>query len=144
MSLDRIVAEIDEKIPLSSPFSAVKNESWKRLCSLTHTGYQQIGARFTPEGLGYAYQESEILYALHWADTFALLVVVAFANLTENKLLALLISFPTDPLLNCTSNASHALPTRGTIGPSPSSFIRPLSIPLAFSFCSCEASSFSK
>ena len=63
----------------------MKNESWKRLCSLTHTGYQQIGARFTPEGLGYAYQESEILYALHWADTLALLVVVAFANLTENK-----------------------------------------------------------
>ena len=29
----------------SRPFSAVKNQSWKRLCSFTHTGYQQIGAR---------------------------------------------------------------------------------------------------
>ena len=85
---NRIVAELDEKFPSSRPFSAVKNQTWKRLCSFTHTGYQQIGARFTPKGLGYAYQESEILYALHWADMLTLLVVVAFANLTENELLA--------------------------------------------------------
>ena len=58
---NRIVAEIDEKIPLSSPFSALKNESWKKLCSFTHTGFQQIGARLTPQGIGYAYKESEIL-----------------------------------------------------------------------------------
>ncbi len=82
---NRIVAEIDEKIPLSSPFSALKNESWKKLCSFTHTGFQQIGARLTPQGIGYAYKESEILGALHWADTLALLAVVTFAELTANE-----------------------------------------------------------
>ena len=50
----------------SNPFSDVKDQSWKRLCSYTHTGYQQIGARLTPQGLGYNYQDSEILEALHW------------------------------------------------------------------------------
>ena len=85
---NRIVAELDEKCPSLRPFSAVKNQSWKRLCSLTHTGYEQIGARFTPQGLGYDYQDSEILQALHWADMFRLLVVVAFANLTANEPLA--------------------------------------------------------
>ena len=38
---NRIVTEL-EKSPLVSPdtFSSLKNQSWKRLCSFTHTGYQ--------------------------------------------------------------------------------------------------------
>lgn len=42
----------------SNPFSDVKAQSWKMLCSYTHTGYQQIGARLPPQGLGYNYQDS--------------------------------------------------------------------------------------
>ena len=86
--VNRLVDDLDEKFPSLRPFSAVKNESWKRLCSFTHTGYQQIGARFTPQGLGHGYQDSEILQALDWADMFGLLVVGAFAHLTENEPLA--------------------------------------------------------
>ena len=85
---NRLVNELDEKFPSLRPFSAVKKQSWKRLCSFTHTGYQQIGARLTPQGLGYDYQDSEILQALEWADMFRLLAVGAFATLTANEPLA--------------------------------------------------------
>ena len=79
-----------EKSPHFSfhPFSDLKNQSWKILCSFTHTGYQQIGARITPQGIGYDYQDSEILGALLWADMFALAAVGAFADVTENEPLA--------------------------------------------------------
>lgn len=85
----RIIAEL-EKSPqfAQDTFSALKNHAWKRLCSFTHTGYQQIGARLTPEGLGYGYQDSEIVEALVWADGITLMAVVAFANLTSDEALA--------------------------------------------------------
>ena len=86
---NRIVTEL-EKSPLFLPdtFSSLKTQSWKRLCSFTHTGYQQIGARLTPHGVGYGYEDSEILEALHWADAITLMSVVAFASLTANEPLA--------------------------------------------------------
>ena len=88
-SCSDIVTGLEKSHHFSSrPFSAVKNQSWKRLCSFTHTGYQQIGARLTPQGLGYDYQDSEILEALHWADMLTLLAVVAFAEWTANEPLA--------------------------------------------------------
>lgn len=66
----------------------LKKDSWSRLCSFTHTGYQQIGARLTPEGLGYDYQDGEILQALEWADGITLMSLMAFAGLTANETLA--------------------------------------------------------
>ncbi|HXG69774.1 MAG TPA: hypothetical protein VNJ04_04080 [Gemmatimonadaceae bacterium] len=72
----------------ASHFTALKEQWWKRLCSLTHTGYQQIGARLTPEGLGYAYDNDEIAQALGWADGIGLLAVVAFAGMAEDHALA--------------------------------------------------------
>ena len=72
----------------SNPFSDVKAQSWKMLCSYTHTGYQQIGARLTPQGLGYNYQDSEILEALHWADMTALAAATAVAIEAQNDPLA--------------------------------------------------------
>ena len=79
-----------EKSPHFSahPFSDLKNQSWERLCSFTHTGYQQIGARLTPQGLGYDYQDSEILEALLWADTIALAAAAAVAIEAQNDPLA--------------------------------------------------------
>ena len=68
--------------------ATLKEQSWKRLCSFTHTGYQQIDARLTSEGLGYGYSDSQIIDALTWADSLALMVVVAFANLTGNGAVA--------------------------------------------------------
>ena len=88
---NRLVGELDEKFPSLRPFSAVKNQSWGRLCSLTHTGYQQIGARFTPQGLGHGYQDSEILQALDWADMFGLLTS---ARDSRHKVLATVTRTP--------------------------------------------------
>ena len=65
-----------------------KAEWWKRLCSFTHTGYQQIGARLTPDGLGYGYTLIEVDQALQWADAIALLVVVSFASVMRNDAVA--------------------------------------------------------
>lgn len=72
----------------ASHFTDLKSQWWKRLCSLTHTGYQQIGARLTPEGLGYGYDNDEIAQALGWADGIGLLAVVAFAGMAEDHALA--------------------------------------------------------
>jgi hypothetical protein len=46
--------------------SLLKGDTWRRLCSYTHTGYQQIGARLTASGLGYDYEDDEILGAASW------------------------------------------------------------------------------
>ena len=88
-SYSDIVTGLDQSHHFSSrPFAAIKHQTWKRLCSWTHTGSQQFLARLTPQGLGYNYQDSEILDALHWADMLTLPVVAAFANLTANEPLA--------------------------------------------------------
>lgn len=63
----------------------VKNAWWSRLCSLTHTGFQQIGARLTPEGLGQNYQKEEISQALGWADGISLMVVIALSTLAGDE-----------------------------------------------------------
>jgi hypothetical protein len=44
-------------------------------------GYQQIGARLTPQGLGQNYKSEETSQALGWAAGISLLVVVALSNL---------------------------------------------------------------
>ena len=72
----------------SQPFSDLKNQSWKRLCSYTHTGYQQINGRLTSQGLDFNYQDSEILEALLWADTIALAAAAAVAIEAQNDPLA--------------------------------------------------------
>ena len=84
-----IVAALDRSPLFSShPFSDLKNQSWERLCSFTHTGYQQIGARLTPQGIGFNYQNSEILEALLWADMIALAAAAAVAIEAQNDPLA--------------------------------------------------------
>jgi hypothetical protein len=83
-----MIADIDKYQDAQASVASLKDEWWKRLCSFTHTGYQQIGARLTPDGLGHNYETSEIVGALAWADTFALICVGNFAALAENKQLA--------------------------------------------------------
>ena len=88
--LNSVIVTALEKSPhfSSHPFSDLKNRSWERLCSFTHTGYQQIGARLTPKGIGCNYQDSEILEALLWADTIALTTAAAVAIEAQNDPLA--------------------------------------------------------
>ena len=73
----------------ASHFTDLKEQWWERLCSLTHTGYQQIRARLTSEGLGFDYDNDEIVQALGWADGIGILAVVAFAGMAEDESLAL-------------------------------------------------------
>lgn len=63
--------------------SNIKGEPWQRLCSLTHTGFHQIGARITPEGIGCEFPESEITDALGISDLVALMSMGAFAGLAK-------------------------------------------------------------
>jgi hypothetical protein len=83
---DKMIADLDASGQFA--FSQLKVEWWSRMCSFTHTGYQQIGARLTPEGLGDGYERSEIDSALQWADAMTLMCVVAFANVVNNQPLA--------------------------------------------------------
>lgn len=81
----RLIADVEGTGTVPAGGLGVLKANWKRLCSLTHTGYQQLGARLTSEGLGYDYTDSEIVEALVWADWIALMAVVAFATVAENE-----------------------------------------------------------
>ena len=65
--------------------SAVKAENWTTLNSWTHTGFRQVGARFTASGLGHGYTDEEVLGALEWADGVSLMAVVEFARIAEDN-----------------------------------------------------------
>jgi hypothetical protein len=84
----QIVADLEKPGRLKQrTFSFLKGEAWSHLCSLTHTGYQQIGARLTSAGLGYNYTDAEILGALGSADALGLAALVSFARLTNDEAL---------------------------------------------------------
>ena len=75
-----------EKVGLS--LTQVKQQWWKALCSYTHTGYQQIGARLTSEGLGSNYKDEEVEMALKMSSNFSLVTVMQFAALASDESLA--------------------------------------------------------
>jgi hypothetical protein len=75
-----------EKVGLS--LTHVKQQWWDALCSYTHTGYQQIGARLTSEGLGSNYKDEEVEMALKMSSNFALVTVMQFAALADDEALA--------------------------------------------------------
>lgn len=63
-------------------------EPWSRLCSYTHTGYQQIGARLTANGLGAAYHDDELRSALAVASVSAVISAASLASLGGDDSLA--------------------------------------------------------
>lgn len=67
---------------------ALRGSWWGRLCSYTHTGYQQIGARLTASGLGTDYSDDEIRSALRITTTAALMSAAAIASLMDDGDLA--------------------------------------------------------
>ncbi len=86
----KIVADLEEPGRFDQgALSHLKGDTWRRLCSYTHTGYQQIGARLTSSGLGYEYEESEILGALALVDSIALMSVIELAGLAKDSKLRL-------------------------------------------------------
>ena len=75
-----------EKVGLS--LTDVKKQWWNTLCSYTHTGYQQIGARLTSEGLRSNYKDEEVEMALKMSSNFSLVTVMQFAALAKDESLA--------------------------------------------------------
>ena len=60
-------------------FSYLTAESWAILCSYTHTGFQQIGARLTPDGLRSNYRLDEVQQGLRSSDLIQLASAVELA-----------------------------------------------------------------
>ena len=84
-NIDKLISDLKraKQVP-HEELAQIKSRSWKRLCSYTHTGYQQIGGRLTMEGVGYDYSHSEMVEPLIWADWIAVLIMNAFARVAEN------------------------------------------------------------
>ena len=85
--------------------SQIRTHRWRELCSYTHTGFRQIGARLTAEGLGYDYKESQLHDALLWADGIAIMLTMSFAYLAKNQTLS---DEALDQLNRIPLGASHA------------------------------------
>jgi hypothetical protein len=85
-NVDKLIGDLKkaEQVP-HEELAVLKSQWWKRLCSYTHTGYQQIGARLTMGGIGYDYSDAEMVEPLMWADWVALLITSAFAKVAENR-----------------------------------------------------------
>ena len=66
----------------------LNNELWPTLCSYTHTGYQQIGARLSPEGLKSNYKLDEIQQALCRSDMIQLVSAIELANAAGEEALS--------------------------------------------------------
>ena len=67
------------------------NGLWSTLCSYAHTGYQQIGARLSPEGLKSNYRLHEIQQALRSSDMTQLASAIELAAAAGQEVLSLTI-----------------------------------------------------
>ena len=61
---------------------------WKHMCSYTHGGFQQIGARLTAEGLKSNYTLIEVMQALRSAGMIQLATAAEFASMAGDESLA--------------------------------------------------------
>ena len=80
--------DMTDRVPEFQPLSDLRNKWWRRLCSYTHSGYRQIGARLSVTGLSSDYEDAEMLAALQWADMVQLLSGMEFALAAGDKCLA--------------------------------------------------------
>ncbi len=64
---------------------------WKHLCSYTHGGFQQIGARLTADGLMSNYKLLEVMQVLRSAGMVQLAAAAEFAAMADDKSLALTV-----------------------------------------------------
>jgi hypothetical protein len=101
----QMVDEIESTVPRG--LSGVKGAFWNRLCSFTHTGYQQIGARLTASGLGDEYAAEELIGALGWADGVQLLCAVEFAAMARNPAIGSDIADFTRSVLTSTTSGQN-------------------------------------
>ena len=65
--------------------SKAKQELWGMMNSFTHTGYQQVARRNTPDGIVPNYKDEEVIQILGFADAAAIMSVLGIAGLVGNK-----------------------------------------------------------
>ena len=68
--------------------SVIKKQSWKAMNSFTHSGYSQAVRRNTTNSIEPNYDEQEVLEALQFSNTVALLASIQIASLANNAELA--------------------------------------------------------
>jgi hypothetical protein len=64
--------------------SQVKKKSWKPMCSYTHTGGLHVQRRITKDGIKANYSKEEVLEVIRFAEVFATLATIGFADLADN------------------------------------------------------------
>ncbi len=88
-----ILSAIEGPLGIGNRMSeALRGQWWSRLCSYTHTGYQQIGARLIPSGLGSGYTDEELLAALSIASVAAIMSAASLASNGGDETLAMAIA----------------------------------------------------
>lgn len=84
-----IVRDLEEHPSFrSGVLKHVKEQTYSMMCDFTHTGIGQVSRNLTEEGIGRAYDDDEVVAAIHAASSWALLVVVALASLARDEELA--------------------------------------------------------
>ena len=91
---DKIVTAIEAPLGAGDNrmSETLRGQWWSRLCSYTHTGYQQIGARLTASGLGSGYRDEELLAALSIASVAAIMSAASLASIGGDDTLATTIA----------------------------------------------------
>ena len=69
-------------------FTHPERALWATLCSYTHTGYMQIGARLTVDGVRSNYALDEVRQSLRFADMLQLASAIVVVNAADNPELA--------------------------------------------------------
>ena len=70
---------------VATNFSYLTAETWSTLCSYTHTGFQQIGARLSSDGLRSNYRLDEVQQALRSSDMIQLASAAELAVAAGNE-----------------------------------------------------------
>lgn len=65
--------------------SVIKGAIWSRLCSYTHGGYGQIGARLSESGVDDRFPPEEVEQVVYLSNFCALASACGIAELSENK-----------------------------------------------------------
>ena len=82
-----ILDELDNTFDLDGS-SYMAGSYWKHLCSYTHGGFQQIGARLTADGLKSNYKLLEVMQVLRSAGMVQLAAAAEFASMAGDDALA--------------------------------------------------------
>ena len=81
-----IARTLESRLDVTFPYLA--NDTWRTLCGYTHTGFQQISARLTRDGLRSNYSLDEVQQALRASDLIQLASAIELAGGAANERLS--------------------------------------------------------